>query len=256
MELTFATTEYDPDWRQNQDEAKVKKLFNLRLPISEYSRLENYLEHESLHRNSKGLEKITADYLSSKLRSDELDSFMFKLLAEEEPIQFIYEMAHKSPFVSDLVRPQLEVARENIKAFETSVFKFAIIGLFRYLLYSLIIFGTAFLAEFAFFQGEEWPFFVALGLSAIMIALWLLGLIWFISAKNTFLRTRDENKDVRLINLVHAMSNFFQMLRSSGKLSLDRIEKKLNELEEVGAVMPETLHVFIKDLRERGKHSI
>ena len=256
MELTFATTEYDPDWRQNQDEAKVKKLFNLRLPVSEYARLENYLEHESVHRNSRGLEKITADYLSSDFRSDELDSFMFKLLAEEEPIQFIYEVAHKSPYVSDLVRPQLAIAQENIKTLETSVFKNAVIGLFRYSVYSMIIFGTAFLAEFAFFKGAEWPFFVASGLSAIMMVLWLLGLIWFTSAKNKFLRTRDENKDLRLINLVHTMSNFFQMLRSSGKLSLDRIEKKLSELEEVGAVMPETLHVFIKDLREKGKHSI
>ena len=209
-----------------------------------------------MYHSSKELERIIADYLSSKLRSDELDSFIFKLLAEEEPIQFIYEMAHKNSFVSDLVRPRLEIAQENIKAFETSVFKNAVIGLFRYLLYSMIIFGTAFLAEFAFFQGEDWPFFVALGLSAIMMALWFLGLIWFISAKNKFLQTRDENNDVRLIKLVHSMSNFFQMLRSPGKLSLDRIEKKLNELEEVGAVMPETLHVFIKDLRDKGKTSI
>lgn len=255
-DLTYALTEFDPDAFRQVNESKIKKSFSLRLPIPEYSRLETYLVNENVHHNSKELEKIIADYLSSKFRCDELDSFMFKLLAEEEPVQFIHEMAYKSPVVSDLVRPQLEVAKENIKAYETSVFKNAVIGLFRYSLYSMIIFGTAFLAEFAFFQGEEWPFFVALGLSAIMMALWLLLLIWFILAKNKFLQTRDENKDVRLINLVHSMSNFFQMLRSSGKLSLDRIEKKLNELEEVGAVMPETLHVFIKDLREKGKHSI
>jgi hypothetical protein len=83
-----------------------------------------------------------------------------------------------------------------------------------------------------------------------------LGLVWFVSAKNKFLRTRDENKDIRLLNLVHALSNFFQMLRSTGKVSLDRIETKLNELEDMGAVMPETLHVFIKDLRLKGKTSI
>jgi hypothetical protein len=256
MDLTFALTEYDPEWRRDQDETKINKLFYLRLPVSEYSRLETYLVNENVYHNSKDLERIIADYLSSKVRSDELDSLMFKLLAEEEPVQFIYAVAHKSPFVSDLVRPQLEIAKENIKAFETSVFKNAVIGLLRYSLYSIIIFATAFLAEFAFFTGELWPFYIALGLCAIMMVLWLLGLIWFVSAKNKFLRTRAENKDIRLINLVHAMSNFFQMLRSTGKVSLDRIETKLNELEDMGAVMPETLHVFIKDLRLKGKTSI
>ena len=255
-DLTYALTDFDPDSFRQPDRSKIEKAFSLRLPISEYSRLETYLVNENVRHNSKELERLVAVYLSSKFRSDELDSFMFKLLAEEEPVQFVYEMVYKSPFVSDLLRPQLEIAQENIKVFETSVFKNAVIGLFRYSLYSIIIFGAAFLAEIVFFNGEEWPFFVALGLSTIMAVLWFLGLIWFISTRNKFFRTRDENKDVRLINLVHAMSNFFQMLRSSGKLSLDRIEKKLSELEEVGAVMPETLHLFIKDLREKGKHNI
>ena len=50
-------------------------------------------------------ERITASYLSSKVRSDELDSFMFKVLAEEEPIQFIYDVAHQFPGISDFHVP-------------------------------------------------------------------------------------------------------------------------------------------------------
>ena len=52
------------------------------------------------------------------------------------------------------------------------------------------------------------------------------------------------------------MSDFFTMLRTPGKVSIERIEKKLTELEKVGAVMPETLHVFISDLRSKGVLSI
>ena len=254
-DLTYALTDYDY-WMNNHDETELKKSFNLRLPIYDGGRLEYYLVDQDVHHQSKEIEKITASYLSSKVRSDELDSFMFKVLAEEEPIQFIYDVAHQFPGISDFPRPRLEVAKENINALETPILKAALKGFFRYFMFSLIIFGLAFLAEFALFKGDDWPFLIAFALSVITMGVWLSLFVWFVSAKIKFMRNRNENGDVRLLKLVDNMSSFFRMMRSPGKLSLDRIEKKLSDLEGFGAVMPETLHVFIKDLRERGKHSI
>ena len=45
-------------------------------------------------------------------------------------------------------------------------------------------------------------------------------------------------------------------MRLPGKVSLDRIEQKLNDLEQMEAVMPETLYLFITDLRSRSISSI
>ena len=49
------------------------------------------------------------------------------------------------------------MAKENIKALETQFLKAALKG-FRYFMFFLIIFGLAFLAEFALFKGDDWPF--------------------------------------------------------------------------------------------------
>ena len=59
-----------------------------------------------------------------------------------------------------------------------------------------------------------------------------------------------------VIELVEGMDNLFHMLRDPGKVKLDRISQKLNALEEIGAVFPETLHVFIDELKAKGINSL
>jgi hypothetical protein len=236
------------------DTRRLRQECSLRIQVSDYIRLEKHLEDADIHRSSEELEIHVADYLDGKLRTTELDSFMFKLLAEEEPVQFIHEMAWKNPGYPGLgLRPKLEVAVENKKALSRSIPAMAIKGFLYNCLYAFLLIGGAIFVQTKWFSnGDDWIIIIAAMASLMIFVIWLWAVIWFSNMKFRHTRNPSGNPDNQLIELVFSMGNFFRMMRSPGKISLDRIEQKMNDLEKMNAVMPETLYVFVSDLRSRG----
>ena len=255
--LTYATNFYGENY-EKMAAGGLHQECSLRLLVPDYIRLETHLENFDVHRVSKDLEIHIADYLGSKLRNTELDSFMFKLLAEEEPVQYIHEMAWKNPSLPSIgLKTKLELAMKNKKAINRSVLAMAMKGFLYNCIYSLVLIAAAVFIQTKWFSnGDEWIPLIAVIASLILFAFWLWALLLFALEKYRYTRNSSKNPDSRLIERVLSMSNFFDMMRSPGKISLDRIEQKLNDLEQMDAVMPETLYVFITDLRSRGISSI
>ena len=255
--LTYATNFYGENY-EKMAAGLLHQECSLRLLVPDHTRLETHLENFDVHRISKDLETHVADYLGSKLRNTELDSFMFKLLAEEEPVQYIHEMAWKNPSYPSLgMKTKLEVAMGNKKAMNRSLLAMAMKGFLYNCFYSVVLITAAIFIQTKWFSnGDDWIPIIAIIASLILFAIWLWALFWLSLEKYKYTRNPSENPDSRLIELVLSMSNFFDMMRSPGKVSLDRIEQKLNDLEQMEAVMPETLYVFISDLRSRGISSI
>jgi hypothetical protein len=255
--LTYATNSYGVNFKK-MDTRLLHQKCSLKLQVSDYIRLEKHLEDVDIRRAPKELESHVADYLGGKLRTTELDCFMFKLLAEEEPVQFIHEMAWKNPAYPDMgLRPKLEVAVENKEALSRATPAQAIKGFFYNCFYTFVLIGGAIFVQNNWFNnGNDWIIMIAAMASLMLFVIWLWAVIWFSTMKFRYTRNPSENPDNRLIQLVFSMSNFFHMMRSPGKISLDRIEHKMNGLEKMNAVMPETLYVFVSDLRSRGISSI
>jgi|GEM_PF-2620683 len=243
---------------EEMDTRLLRQECSLRIQVPDYIRVEKHLEKADLQRSSKELEIHVADYLDGKLRTTELDCFMFKLLAEEEPVQFIHAMAWKDPGLPELgLMSKLEVAVENKKALSRSILPMAIKGFLYYCLYAFLLIGGAIFVQTQWFNnGDYWIIMIAAMASLMGFVIWLWALIWFLTKKFKHARNPNEHPDNQLIELVFSMSNFFSMMRSPGKISLDRIEQKLNDLEKMNAVMPETLYAFVSDLRSRGISSI
>ena len=167
-------------------------------------------------------------------------------------------MAWKNPSYPSLgMKTKLEVAMGNKKAMNRSLLAMAMKGFLYNCFYSVVLITAAVFIQTKWFSnGDDWIPIIAIIASLILFAVWLWALFWLSLEKYKYTRNPSENPDSRLIELVLSMSNFFDMMRSPGKVSLDRIEQKLNDLEQMEAVMPETLYVFISDLRSRGISSI
>ena len=117
-------------------------------------------------------------------------------------------------------------------------------------MYSVVLIGGS------YWINNEWIILLALLLSLGLYAFWIWGVIYVALEKRSFHKEGSKNPYAKTIDLVKAMKDFFRMMRSSGKISLDRVDEKLKALEEEGAVMPETLHVFISDMKSKGITSI
>ena len=255
--ITNYDSDYDTDEKSEEiNYSTIRKSHSLRFPLSgnEYH-IDDYLSRHKLpSRDSKELESFVADYLGSIFRSPELDSFMFKLLAEEEPLQFISEMAYDHTQVLKNVplieKPKLEKAKEYMNNMSKIGFFGATKGFFMYTLYSVVLIAGSYWID------NEWIILLALFLSLGLYAFWVWAIVAMALEKRSLRKDRARNPHARTIDLVNVMKDFFCMMRSSGKISLDRVDQKLKALETEGAVMPETLHVFLSDMKSKGITSI
>lgn len=244
------------DLRKTKEELErhdIYEMLSMRYEIPIALKVDDYLRTNSLKRHYRdGLERLVADYLGAIYRSPELDSFMFKVLAEEEPMQFISEMAydHTTQIQSKLIdKPLLSKAKRHFKVNnrlkEANLFLIATKGFFWNLLYVVILISGSILI------GNDLLFAAAVVLSVCLYCFWIWTFIYVALEKRNSLKQNGEDEVTKTLNLVTVMKEFLNMMRSPGKISLDRLEEKLRVMEKEGAVMPETLHVFISDLRSK-----
>jgi hypothetical protein len=209
-------------------------------------------------RDSKTIQDAVVNYLDSNCRSDELDKFMFKLLAEEELIQYIDQTINIE--VDDMVDSVIANKDEKSKyhtalANEKAAFKPMIFdglkGFFWWTIYAITP-----LIITRIISANEWFYLASLIWLVVIYVVWLIIFIMFMNQRKRAREYRNSGGKNIIIELVEGMDNLFYMLRDPGKIKLDRISQKLNALEEIGAVFPETLHVFIDELKAKGINSL
>ena len=209
-------------------------------------------------RDSIIINDIVVSYLDSNCRSDELDKFMFKLLAEEELIQYIDQTINID--VDDMVGSVIANKDEKSKyhtalADERATFKpmffVGLKGFFWWTIYAITPLIITMITS-----ANEWFYLASLIWLVFIYVAWLIIFIIFMNQRKRAREYRNSGGKNIVIELVEGMDNLFHMLRDPGKVKLDRISQKLNALEEIGAVFPETLHVFIDELKAKGINSL
>ena len=245
----------DPHRDQRKDDLtsiEVKKLYALRMSLDKHSPIFQQLKTEDIPgRISDNLEKYISDYLSSPLRSSELDAVMLKILAEEEPIQYIHHVAWENPEYPHFgMKAKLTAAQDYEKEINRPIGGF----LFKQFLEALIV-------PVLLFAGAIYLNWDGIGYVALTLSILWVSYSFYITAR--YLRHRSDYRSEKITNthtevfkMTLAMEDFIQTLRSEGSITLARIEQKLKDLELLGAVMPETLFVFIDDLKAKGITSI
>ncbi|MDC0095788.1 hypothetical protein OAI58_05840 [Amylibacter sp.] len=209
-------------------------------------------------RDSITIQDVVISYLDSNCRSDELDKFMFKLLAEEELIQYVDQTINIE--VDDMVGSVVANKDEKSKyhtalADEKAALKPMIFdglkGFFWWSIYAITPLIITLITS-----ANEWFYLASLIWLAVIYVVWLIFFIVLVNQRKQVREYRNSGGKDIVIELVEGMDNLFYMLRDPGKIKLERISQKLNALEEIGAVFPETLHVFIDELKAKGINSL
>lgn len=251
--LRFLMCDRDRD-KQKDDltSVAVLNMYALRMRLLKHTSIYKQLKTQDIvGRISDDLEAYMKEYLSSPLRTDEIDAMMFKILAEEEPLQYMHHVAWENPHYSSVgVMAKLSAAQDYVKRMNKPISGY----LFRTVLEALI--PPALLFAGAIYLNWQGVGFVALGLSLLWISYVVYITVSFLRYRSKYKNGKIENTHTDVLKMTLAMEDFMRTLRSEGLISLARIEQKLKELEKIGAVMPETLFVFIDDLKARGVTAI
>jgi hypothetical protein len=231
---------------------EVKRLYALKISLDKHSPISRQLKTQDIPgRVSDDLEAYIKEYLSSPFRSKEIDAEMLKILAEEEPIQYIHHVAWENPKYPNLgMKAKLTAAEEFANQINRSVVGF----LFKVFLEALVVSGL--LVAGAIYLAWDGIVYVAFILSALWILYSSYHAARYLRYRSDYRSGKITNTHTEVFKMTFAMEDFIRTLRSDGSISISRIEQKLADLEKIGAVMPETLFVFIDDLKAKGVTAI
>jgi hypothetical protein len=251
--LRFLMCDVHRDQRKDDlTSIEVKKLYALRMSFDKHSPVFQQLKTKDIPgRISDDLEQYVNDYLSSPFRSSELDSVMLKILAEEEPIQYIHHVAWENPEYPNFgIKAKLTAAQDYAKQINRPIEGW----LFKQVLETLAV--PALLFAGAIYLNWDGIGYVALILSILWVSFSFYCAASYLRHRSDYRSEKITNTHTEVFKMTLAMEDFIRTLRSDGSISLARIEQKLKDLEQLDAVMPETLFVFIDDLKAKGITSI